>query len=84
MPAERVVALRQRAQDIAEFRVIEREPVDRDRDRALVVAETLQDRREATDIASRASGQAKRIHGAEARSAANCDVALISAVQKKT
>ena len=60
--AERVVTFRQCAQDVTELRSIEREAIDGDRDRALVVAEALEDGMQAPDIALGARDQAKRIH----------------------
>jgi hypothetical protein len=61
-PALRVITFRQRGQHITQLRSIECEPVDGDRNRALVVAEALEDGMQATDIAFRPRDQPKGIH----------------------
>src|SRR3984957_14243 len=61
--AERVLSLRQRAQGLAETRLIERLVIDRDSDRAVVIAKAIEYRLEPIDIAAGARDQSKRGYG---------------------
>jgi len=74
-PALRVLLLRQCIQYIGEAWVIERVAIDRDGDRALVVAEALKNRLQALQITRERATKAKGLTGVE-RSATSCDVAL--------
>jgi hypothetical protein len=61
--AHGVGPVRQRGQRVAELRRVELQTVDRDVDRALVIAVALQNGRQALDVSARTRDQAERIGG---------------------